>query len=102
MHRKKSLLPLSPTDILDMTLDTEKGKVMGFVLNYRTKIGNKFYPVYRVDNRHGYLHEQKYWLSPTRIPIKIDKPLKIVYDEYSENIKNNWERYKTLYINKQS
>lgn len=66
---KKFTVPLTPKDVLDVKLEIERNKVKGFALNYRAKIRGNFFEVYRVDTAHGFLHEQRYWLTPEPIPI---------------------------------
>jgi len=93
-------VPLTNNDFLDVRLIIEKGLVKGFVLNYRTKLNDVCYQIYRVDTCQDYLHEQRFWQSPE--PISLPKfegtPLKFTFDFFIEEIKNNFERYKKYYI----
>jgi len=40
---KRFVIPLTATDLLDVKLEVEKNAVLGFSLNYRTKIGESFF-----------------------------------------------------------
>lgn len=98
-RRKKFEIPLSPDDVLDVNLEVERNKVTGFSLNYRTKIGESFFEVYRVDTAHASLHEQRYWITPEPIPIPaIGKELKEIFDFYLDHIKENFGRYRKYYL----
>ena len=90
-------------DILDVNLDIEKGVVKRFALNYRTLIKSKWHIIYRVDNYHGYLHEQRFWISKEQIPLEDEErmyTINYVVELYSERIALNYQRYKRYYLEK--
>lgn len=66
---KRFRIPLSEGDIVDVKLEIEGGTLIGFVLNLRCKIEDVWRQVYRVDTVHGYLHEQRFWISSEPIPL---------------------------------
>lgn len=96
---KKFSIPLTERDLIDVRLTTEKSEVVDFVLNYRAKFEDVWYQVYRVDTSHGYLHEQRLWITPEPIPLPrfADFSLKYVFDFYLRQIKNSYPRYRGYY-----
>ena len=101
MKWKKFTISLSPTDFMDVKLKIEKNELVEFSLNYRTQIGNNYHEVYRVDTAHGYLHEQKYWISPKPIPLHtFANDLNYNVTFYASEIKKNFERYKEYFLQK--
>lgn len=90
---------LTSQDFLDITIFYEKGKIIKFALNYRAFIKGKIHPIYRVDNYHGFLHEQRLWR--TKKPIPIDKEglsNNQIVDKYVDVIHMNFYRYKGYYM----
>ncbi|HLC65241.1 MAG TPA: hypothetical protein VJI46_03910 [Candidatus Nanoarchaeia archaeon] len=90
-------------DLLDVNLDIEKGKVRRFALNYRASINGKWHIVYRVDNYHGFLHEQRFWISKELIPLEEEERTYNTYyivEMYSERIALNYTSYKKYYLAK--
>lgn len=102
MTKKEFCIPLTEGDMIDIKLEyNDNAQVIYFVLNYRTKINDKWHEVYRVDTTHRYLHEQRYWISDKPIPLRNIMPLKIIFDYYLFQIKENYEKYKQYYIQKE-
>lgn len=95
-------IPITNDDILDVRIISDKNTVIGFVINYRARLENAWYQIYRVDTCHEYLHEQRFWLSPEPIALpRLDPtPLKSIFNFYLDEIKKNYERYKGYYINR--
>ncbi len=95
MKCKEFTTVLTNEDKIDVKLAWEDQKLWRFAINYRANIKEKWYEVYRVDNYHGFLHEQKFWRSPKPIPIK-DKDgwsLKMVFEYYIEEIYSRLGKY---------
>jgi len=100
--RKRFTKVLTPEDWLDITLDIEKKKILRFALNYRALIKNKWEEVYRIDNFHGFLHEQRFWKSPKPIPIKETLPINQIVEKYVDEITLNFQKYRTYYEEKEN
>ena len=99
MRWKKFSVSLTKGDVLDVKIGAEGNKIKVFALNYRTKIGERFFEVYRVDNAHGFLHEQRYWISPEPISIPtMGKEIKDIFDFYLKFIRENFEGYKHYFL----
>ena len=97
---KRFRLPLSEDSMLDIKLEIENRTIKGLVINLRCKIDDAWYQVYRIDTAHGYLHEQRFWISPEPIPIMQHTSLQYVFEFYMEQIRNNFERYRKYYMEK--
>jgi hypothetical protein len=102
MKLKEYSIPLTEQDTLDIRLLIENNAVVGFVINYRAKIENCWYAIYRVDTCHNYLHEQRFWISPEPIKLPKSLPLQYTFKFYLEQIKENFERFKQYYKDKLS
>lgn len=90
---------LTEEDRLDVTLVTRDKVLYKFALNYRAWMYERWNEVYRVDNYHGFLHEQKYWRSSEPIPIN-DKESwspRMVIKYYVNEIMLNFRKYRKYY-----
>jgi len=90
-------------DLLDVSLSIEKGIVKRFALNYRALIKDKWHIIYRVDNYHDYLHEQRIWISKEPIPLEEEEriyTINYIVELYSERIALNYQKYKRYYLQK--
>lgn len=94
---KKFTIALTSKDYVDITLHLKNGKISKFALNYRALIKNKWREIYRVDNFHGFLHEQKFWRTNKSIPLQENITTETLIEEYTELIIDNFERYKKYY-----
>jgi len=97
MKKKKYTHRLTEEDLVDITLIYEKKQIIKFALNYRGKILGKWYPIYRVDNCHGFLHEQKLWRTKEPIPLNETIPTDLVFDKYSDFIDKNFKKLKSYF-----
>lgn len=90
---------LTSEDYLDITLFYERGKIIKFALNYRAVIKGKIQPIYRVDNYHGFLHEQRLWRTKEPIPLnEAGLPNNQIVDKYVDEIYMKFYKYKEYYL----
>lgn len=100
MKIKRYSVELTPKDILDVVLIWQQvGILTKFALNYRAQIQGEWHEIYRVDNYHGFLHEQKFWRSPNPIPLPHQEnwPIFLILEEYRNQIIDNFERYRSYF-----
>ena len=76
-----------------------KKKIIEFMVQYETKIGDEWYPVIRYDTAHGFAHVDK--LSPDG---RIEKK-KLNFTNFKdalnyavEDININWRKYKQKFL----
>lgn len=80
---------------LRVEIRVEKGKVTDVVIQYETKIKERWHPVVRYDCSHGFFHRDL--LTPKGNKIKQPIPINNLDDAltYAEqDIKDRWEWYK--------
>lgn len=95
---KKFTIVITAEDYFDVTLYFEGKKIIKFALNYRGMISNRWCEIYRVDNFHGFLHEQRFWR--TKEPILIEQGGKSsdrIVEEYTEQIALNFMKYREYF-----
>ena len=99
MKYKQFTKVLTSQDLIDIKLSWINRGLIEFSINYRANIKDKWYEIYRVDNYHGFLHEQKFWRNPEPICI-IDKDswrLKEIFDHYLEEVLKNFRKYRSYF-----
>lgn len=92
---------LSEEDCFDITIMFEDNRIFKFSLNYRALIHDNWHEIYRVDNYHGFLHEQRYWQSTLPIPLKYLEErytLDHLIDFFIEQIEKEFRNYRKYYI----
>jgi len=85
---------LTSEDLVDITLEIKKKKIKKFALNYRALIDNRWEQIYRIDNFHGFLHEQRFWRGKDPIPIEEKLPNSIIINKYIDFIVENFYKFK--------
>lgn len=95
-------VPLSPfADFLRVRIQTRKGNVVNFVVQYETLVGDKWYRVVRYDLSHGFAHRDTLDARGRvvdKMPLE-DRPsnkeaLRIAYADRKEN----WRRYQEEFL----
>ena len=95
---KKFTTVITPEDYLDVILYFDNNEVIKFALNYRAVIDGKWHAIYRVDNFHGFLHEQRFWRTKEPIPLEQgNKSSKIIIKEFTDKIMLNFMKYKKYF-----
>jgi len=92
LQLKKYTIVLSATDIIDITIFKKGNNLKKFALNYRSLINETWIVVYRVDNYHSFLHEQRFWRGKEPIRIQDERPLDVIITEYVLMIKTEFRR----------
>lgn len=83
---------------VDFRLITEKGKVLYFAINV-SLCTDKPIDIYRADTAHGYLHEQRFWLSPK--PRKLDLPnYNVAFVKLRNEVLENFPQWVMLFEEK--
>lgn len=103
MKRVKEFeVALTSRDVIDVRIVKDGGEVTGFVLNLRCVIAGMWRVVYRVDTAHGYLHEQRFWLSPEpiKLPMMEGMSLRYLFNYFINSIRQNFERFRKYYERK--
>ncbi|MFH1637357.1 MAG: hypothetical protein ABIB71_02955 [Candidatus Woesearchaeota archaeon] len=100
MKLEKFSVHLSQEDVMDVMMLIKGGIIVKFALNYRTLINKKWEVVYRGDNFHGFLHEQRFRISSKPRPLINEEsfPLASIVAEYYKFIKENFQKYKTYFM----
>ena len=101
--KKKSIeVYLDDKNKINFTIIKEDGKFKRFAINYSAKINDKWYAVYRVDNHHGFVHEQRLWISndPIPLPEYESMDLKDVFDIFFQKIKEGHSSFRKYFEEK--
>jgi hypothetical protein len=79
-------------DRLRIRINTERGKIVDIVVQYESRVKEKWYPIVRYDCSHGFFHRDI--LTPKGEKIKQAIPINNLKDAltYAEqDIKDRWE-----------
>ena len=76
-------LPSGDVVRIDFRFVAKRGKIKDFAINITLLENEKTEDVYRVDTKHKYLHEQRFWVSP--------KSQKLDYTNYNAAFKDKKE-----------
>jgi hypothetical protein len=97
MSTKEFTKEISPNgeDRLRIKLTIEKGEVSDIVVQYESKIKDKWYPIVRYDCHHGFFHRDVLNAKGENVKqaIPIDN-LKDALTYAEQDIKDRWEWYK--------
>lgn len=89
-------------DVLDWEVRRERGRIVSFTINYRTRIEERWVEVCRYDTCHGYRHLHRFWKED---PAQVQSfpHQKVPAHRYHaafrmarDDLAANWERYRRL------
>ena len=99
MMRKSYVFLLTDNDRKRHEHLIEKGKVVGFVVQYETKVDDKWMPVVRFDTAHGYGHKDLIDPDGTKEKILMgDVGYNDLLTKADQDINENWMRYKNRFF----
>jgi hypothetical protein len=76
-----------------------KGRILNFVVQYETKIGDIWYPVVRYDTAHGFFHRDL--MRPGKSVLKTrlyENDLNKALTRSEADIKERWQSYKAIFL----
>ncbi len=93
------VIPLGPNDRRRHKHTSLKGKILGFSVQYETKIKDIWYAVVRYDTAHNFVHQDIMHLN------KSPEKIILAFGNFNEaltfadnDIKLNWEKYKKAFL----
>jgi len=99
MGKKTFIYMLSDQDRKRHEHLTEKGRVLGFVVQYETRVKNKWMPVVRYDTAHGFAHKDLIDPDGSKEKILIGAVELSEALTFADNdINENWKRYKDRFL----
>ncbi len=99
IKKKEIEIYLDEENKINFTIIKEDDKFKRFAINYSANIDGRWHAVYRVDNHHGYIHEQRLWITKEPIPLPEyeEMDLKEVFDIFFDRVKNGFLRFRRCY-----
>lgn len=95
-HKEYSIIfPDNPDTRMHVRIERDKNKIVFFCINLVLLKDDKTFDVYRVDNAHGFVHEQRFWKSPKKIKLNMD--CKAAIKEKRDEIIENRKKWAILY-----
>ena len=98
MKEKKWEQTLSSEDTLLIKFTQDKGKIIKFVVNYYSLINNRWRPIMRIDNCHGYPHVHKYYLHKKAFKIVLSTDPNKALPESKQQIVENFHKIKENFL----
>lgn len=97
IHRRELEIVLSHEDRIHLVIETERGEVTGFSVNYEALIAGRWRPMVRYDDSHGFCHKDVYYIDGTqrKIPLASDRDECLTAG--LRDIRANWETYRQRY-----
>ena len=89
-HKEFTIVLLDDEAKIHVWFDVDKGKVVRFAINLVWIESEKTNDVYRIDTCHGFLHEQKFWISNE--PKRLDMNVHNAFNEKLKEVKENYSK----------
>jgi hypothetical protein len=88
-------------ELIRIRLWIEKGNVKDLVVQYESKIRNKWYPIIRYDCSHGFFHRDSIYPNGSKEKQAIEIiTLEDAVNYAEQDIKDRWEFYKDRFVKK--
>lgn len=99
VKKKEIEIYLDEENKLNITIIKKNNIFIKFAINYSAKINDKWEAIYRVDNYHDFIHEQRLWITKRPIPLPEYENwnLKDVFDLFFEKVKQGCLKFKKYY-----
>jgi hypothetical protein len=95
VRKKRFVRFLSDEDAVDMELTLQAGRVTGFCLNYRVRVGTDWHEVIRYDTAHGRPHVHRFWYGAEARPWPGPRAdLEACVDWADADIRARWQEYR--------
>ena len=75
---------------LDFRWVAKKGRITDFSINVSVLEDEKSIDVYRIDTKHGYVHEHRFWRSQV---MKLDMDYNKAFAEKKKEVLENYQRW---------
>lgn len=101
-HEKHARLVFDDGVRIDIKQVIEGSKVKYFAINVSLIVGDTRHDVFRVDTAHGYLHQQRFWISdkPEKLQSEKKKDYKGDLGNWKDKVIKNYKEYVELYRKK--
>ncbi len=80
---------------LDFRWNTDKNKITDFTINVSLIEGEDIVEVYRVDTKHGYAHEHRFWAQQK--PKKLNMNYNKLFIEKKAEVLENYHKWVFLF-----
>ncbi len=78
--------------------ETDKGRIIGFVVQLEVLINDQWKAVIRYDSAHGFAHIDRYYLDGRKVKRELHLKLSEALTLADEDIKENWKTYKKFFL----
>lgn len=98
MPEKEYSLQLSGEDEILIVMNTNRGKLMHFVVQYYALINGRWRTIMRFDTCHGYPHKHTYYLSGQSYTTRLQGDIKPLFTESKKAVIKNLTNIKENFL----